>query len=234
MTTKEFLAKCLRIPRKLRNIFYIRWNRLAFWLNGAQFGKNMLVYNRFYLDKNPKARLTIGDDFIFTSGEAYNALCRNIRGCMFLPVPESVIDIGNNSGISSACLWAKTRITIGDRVKIGGDCILMDTDAHNLDYRVRGSGEMIGKFGKDSLTAASAPIVIEDDVLIGTRCIILKGVTIGARSIIAAGSVVTKSIPADCIAGGNPAKVIKSSINSGCICNVSSQEESVLKVRRGG
>ena len=209
MTTKKVLAKCLRIPRKLRNIFYIRWNRLVFWLNGVQFGKNMQVYNRFYLDKNPKARLTIGDDFIFTSGEAYNALCRNIRGCMFLPFPESAIEIGNDSGISSACLWAKTRITIGDRVKIGGDCILMDTDAHNLDYRVRGSGEMIGKFGKDSLTAASAPIVIEDDVLIGTRCIILKGVTIGARSIIAAGSVVTKSIPADCIAGGNPAKVIR-------------------------
>ena len=53
------------------------------------------------------------------------------------------------------------------------------------------------------------PVVIEDDVLIGTNCIILKGVTIGARSIIAAGSIVTKSIPADCIAGGNPAKVIK-------------------------
>ena len=53
------------------------------------------------------------------------------------------------------------------------------------------------------------PIVIEDDVMIGTRCIILKGVTIGARSVIAAGSIVTKSIPADCIAGGNPAKVIK-------------------------
>lgn len=209
MTIKQILAKSLRIPRKLRMIFYIRWNRLVFWLNGVQFGKNMQVHNRFYLDKNPKATLTIGDNFIFTSGEAYNALCRNIRGCLFLPFAESVIEIGNNSGISSACLWAKSRITIGDRVKIGGDCILMDTDAHNLDFRVRGSGEMIGKFAKDSLIATSAPIVIEDDVLVGTRSIILKGVTIGARSIIAAGSVVTKSIPADCIAGGNPAKVIR-------------------------
>ena len=49
---------------------------------------------------------------------------------------------------------------------------------------------MIGKFTKDSLTAATAPILIEDNVLIGARWIILKGVTIGARSIIAAGSVV--------------------------------------------
>lgn len=66
----------------------------------------------------------------------------------------------------------------------------------------------------DSATANSAPIIIEDDVMIGTRCIILKGVIIGARSIIAAGSVVTKSIPADCIAAGNPAKVIKQRIHS--------------------
>ena len=43
----------------------------------------------------------------------------------------------------------------------------------------------------------SAPVVIEDDVWVGAHCIILKGVTIGARSIIGAGSVVTKSIPAD-------------------------------------
>ena len=53
-------------------------------------------------------------------------------------------------------------------------------------------------------------IEIEDDVLIGTRCIILKGVTIGARSVIGSGSIVTKSIPSDCIAAGNPCKVIRS------------------------
>ena len=56
----------------------------------------------------------------------------------------------------------------------------------------------------------SASIVIEDDVWVGAHSIILKGVTIGARSIIGAGSVVTKSIPADCVAAGNPCKVLKS------------------------
>lgn len=55
----------------------------------------------------------------------------------------------------------------------------------------------------------SKPIVIEDDVLIGTGSYILKGVHIGARTVIGAGSVVTKDIPADCIAAGNPCKVIK-------------------------
>ena len=56
----------------------------------------------------------------------------------------------------------------------------------------------------------SAPIVIEDDVWVGAHSIILKGVTIGARSIIGAGSVVTKNIPPDCVAAGNPCRVIKS------------------------
>ena len=51
--------------------------------------------------------------------------------------------------------------------------------------------------------------MIGDDVLIGMNCLILKGVTIGDRSVIGAGSVVTQSIPADVIAAGNPAKVIK-------------------------
>lgn len=57
--------------------------------------------------------------------------------------------------------------------------------------------------------AKTAPIVIGDYVFIGARCMILKGVTIGDRSIVAAGSVVTKSIPADELWGGVPAKFIK-------------------------
>lgn len=124
--------------------------------------------------------------------------------------PHSSITIGNGTGISSACLWANTSITIGNHVNIGGDCLIIDTDAHSLDYMVRRPHEEdIHGFGIDGLSAATAPIVIEDNVLIGTRCIILKGVTIGACTVIGSGSVVTKSIPADYIAAGNPCKVIK-------------------------
>lgn len=55
----------------------------------------------------------------------------------------------------------------------------------------------------------SKPITVEDDVFVGANCIIGKGVTIGARSIIAAGSVVVKSIPKDEIWGGNPTRFIR-------------------------
>lgn len=182
---------------------------MKFWINGIEFGTGMKVHNVVYLSKHSKAYMKIGQNFVITSGESFNPLCRNIRASICLERSTSIIEIGDNTGLSSPCIWAKERITIGNRVRVGGDCILMDSDAHNLDYRVRSSNEQIDKISKDILTAKTAPIVIEDDVLIGTRCIVLKGVTIGARSIIGSGSVVTKSIPADCIAAGNPCKVIR-------------------------
>ena len=162
----------------------------------------MNVYNKVYVNIHPTAQVSIGHNFIFSSGAAFNPLSRNIRGCIFAGAKANII-IGDNVGISSATLWAKESILIGDNVKIGSDCILLDTDAHNLDYKIRRDRS------RDSVTAKSKPIIIENDVLIGTRCIILKGVTIGARSVIGSGSIVTKSIPADCIAAGNPCKVIK-------------------------
>ena len=205
----KFLKLSTSLPKRVKLFIYLRWNKIIFRLNKVQFGDNMRIYNRFYLKKNPSAIVEIGDNFKFSSGDAFNPLCRNIRGCIYAE-KYSKIEIGNNVGISSACLWAKKYIKIGNNVKIGGDCILMDTDAHNLNYLIRSSND-VDKYGVsiDCSTAETKPIIIEDDVLIGTRTIILKGVTIGARSIIGSGSVVTKSIPADCIAAGNPAKVIR-------------------------
>ena len=209
MKCKQFISKLYRLPRKLRMKFYILWNRVKFKMNDIEFGMGLEVYNVVYLSKHPKAQMRIGRNLVITSGEAFNPLCRNIQASICLERSTSVIEIGDDTGFSSPSIWVKERITIGSRVKIGGDCILMDSDAHNLDYRIRGGGEKVGRISKDVLTAKTAPIVIEDDVLVGTRCIILKGVTIGARSVIGSGSIVTKSIPSDCIAAGNPCKVIK-------------------------
>ena len=207
---KYYIVRLLRGTRSLRMIYFISITRLKFKLNDVKFGRNMQVYTKFFLNKAPGSKISIGDDFIYTNGDAFNPLCRNIVGCMYTAFPHSQITIGNGTGISSACLWANSSITIGNHVNIGGDCILMDSDAHNLDYRVRKAKGEKGKMSEDVLTAKTAPIIIEDDVLIGTRCIILKGVTIGARSVIGSGSIVTKSIPSDCIAAGNPCKVIRS------------------------
>lgn len=147
-----------------------------------------------------KGKISIGNNFCMTSGEHVNPISANLQGSFFTDSPNAVIRIGNNVGMSSTRMWIHDSLTIGDNVKIGGNVLLIDTDCHPIDYLVRRSSN-------DGTCSSS--IVIEDDVWIGAHSIVLKGVTIGARSIIGAGSVVTKDIPADCIAAGNPCKIIK-------------------------
>ena len=198
----KLLPKILSRLYKHLNLFRLR-------IEGVKLGTNICIYDRIYLKFGKNTELSIGNNFLMLSGSGLNPLSRNIRSEIFIDDGGSII-IGNNTGISSCCLWAKEKIIIGNNVKIGGDCIIMDTDAHNLNWEIRAGlihDEKIQNLDKE--TAQSKPIIIEDNVLIGTRTIILKGVTIGERSIIAAGSVVVKSIPPDCIAGGNPCKVIK-------------------------
>lgn len=192
--------KLFNIPRRIRQEFYVRFNRMKFTLCGVKVGKNMQAYTSIYLQN--RGYITIGDDFIFTSSNMFNPLCRNIRGgmCAF---PGAKIIIGNNVGVSSACIWSINEIRLGNNVLIGGDSIILDSDVHSLDHIHRRTPEL------DVANRHSAPVIIEDDVLIGTRAIVLKGVHIGPRTIIAAGSVVTRDIPSDCIAGGNPCRVIR-------------------------
>jgi acetyltransferase-like isoleucine patch superfamily enzyme len=87
---------------------------------------------------------------------------------------------------------------IGDRCLIGDSVIIYDSDFHNLQPEIR----------RDARTSC-APVTIGDNVWIGSRAMILKGVTIGDDSVIGAMSLVNSSIPARCVAAGNPARVIR-------------------------
>ncbi len=89
------------------------------------------------------------------------------------------------------------RVTIGDHVLIGPNCQIY-TAGHPLDYRRRRAWEVM-----------TSPVTIEDDVWLGGNVIVQPGVTVGARSVVAAGSVVTRDIPPDSLALGAPARVIR-------------------------
>lgn len=115
---------------------------------------------------------------------------------------ECSLTIGENVGISQTALIAHDNLTIGNNVKIGGGTCVYTTDFHSIDPQIRASKE-------DMKHRKCAPVVIEDNVFIGARCIILKGVVIGKNSIVGAGSVVTKSIPSNQIWAGNPARFIR-------------------------
>ena len=158
-----YFRKVFRVYPKLRHIFYKHWNLLWFKLNGITFGRRMTVLNKIYIKGNGK--ILIGDDFIFTSGDCINPICRNIRGAFYTMTPEARIIIGDRVGISSACLWAKERITIGNDVNIGGDCLIMDNDAHPIDYlqRRRSYEKQVGReIYRQKI--GTAPIEIGDKV----------------------------------------------------------------------
>ena len=190
----------VNLLRRVRNRLSAYANLLRLLIHGVRHGRHCVVHGKLYIKLFPSATVRIGDNFYFSSGAAVNAMCANRRG-VFYATNHARIIIGDHVGMSSTVLWAHESITVGNHVKIGGNSILIDTDAHNLDYLVRR--------GQYTDWGVSKPIVIEDDVFIGANCLILKGVTIGARSIVAAGSVVTRSVPADCIVGGNPARIIR-------------------------
>ena len=110
--------------------------------------------------------------------------------------PNSNLTIGENTFINSnAKIRCHKSIKIGNDCAISHDFTIMDSDAHFLNG--------------DNHTN---PIIIENNVWIGTRVTILNGIKIGEGSIIAAGSVVTKDVPSHCLVGGNPARVIKENV----------------------
>ncbi len=102
--------------------------------------------------------------------------------------------------MTGGVLCAAQSVIIGDRVIVGANTTIVDTDFHPLQPSNRQVEPNAG---------FSAPVVIDDDIFIGMNCLVLKGVHIGKGSVIGAGSVVTGDIPSGVIAAGNPARVIR-------------------------
>lgn len=111
--------------------------------------------------------------------------------------PGALIEIANDAGISSSTLVARERIQIGERTIIGADCLIVDTDFHSLDAAMR------QKVATDHPKVR--PVLVENDVFVGARCILLKGAVLRKKTVLGAGSVLAKEIPAERIAWGNPA-----------------------------
>lgn len=109
-------------------------------------------------------------------------------------------------------IWSAAEIQMGDRVLISHLCTIMDNLTHPIDKferRVQAQHLMEQGFPKDDFNLAERPIVIEDDVLIGCHCLVLRGVRIGQGAVIGAGSVVTGDVPPDTVYAGNPARFVR-------------------------
>lgn len=114
------------------------------------------------------------------------------------------LTIGNNVGIAwRTSISVGRNIVIGDNVRIAGDCYLAGYPGHPINAEQRA-------LGKPDEETQIADIVLEPDVWLATGVKVMPGVTIGRGTIVAAGSVVTKDLPSYVLAGGSPARIIKS------------------------
>ncbi|MBX9580844.1 MAG: hypothetical protein K2X87_11100 [Gemmataceae bacterium] len=118
------------------------------------------------------------------------------------PHPPELM-IGDGTFVGHAC-----RFSVGRSVRVGRHCLLaggvqvFDMDGHPLDADRRRAGD-------PTPPGQIAPVVIGDDVWVGAGAVILKGVTVGDRAVVAARAVVTRDVPADAVVAGNPARVVR-------------------------
>jgi acetyltransferase-like isoleucine patch superfamily enzyme len=106
------------------------------------------------------------------------------------------LEIGDNVFINFGCsLVAAAHVQIGNDSLIGTHVTVMDTDFHRVEDKV--------------WDTTGQPVIIEERVWLGNRCIVLKGVRIGHDAVVAAGAVVTRDVPPRTVVAGNPARVVR-------------------------
>lgn len=184
----------------IRNLELYCWNavaRIQFFLRGVRWPLGLSV--RGPLGIAATGTIQLGERITIINSSRYNRAGVN-HPTQLVSAKGALLSIGDNVGISGASIFCVESIVIGNHVMIGASCRIYDTDFHALDHLERRVHKM----------PLPAPVVIEDDVWLCANVTVLKGVTIGARSVIAAGSIVTHDIPPDSLAGGIPAKTIRS------------------------
>jgi acetyltransferase-like isoleucine patch superfamily enzyme len=171
------------------------WKIIAM-LRGFKAGSGTRISWQTLIHK-PRGRLEIGDNCIISCRFSFDR-------------PDASILIGDRCFIGASHFVSADCIQVEDDVVISWGVTVVDHNSHAIhssdrlaDVANHARGE------KDWSSVTRAKVVLERGCWIGFNAIILKGVTIGKGAVIAAGSVVTKDVPANTIFGGNPAKLIR-------------------------
>lgn len=179
-----------RIKIKFWNLF----NRInaAWWQ--INMGANCSFMGKTTFRKLPFSQITIGKNCHFNSTHTSNTIGVYCPCIVSTISPHAKIEIGDKCGFSGTVIGAALHIKLGNNVRCGANTLITDSDWHTDDPR----------------TGEDKAVIIEDNVWLGYGVKVLKGVHIGKNSLIGAGSIVTKDIPANVVAAGNPCRVIKS------------------------
>ena len=170
---------------------FVNYTSASWW--GVKLGRGCRFMGKAHFDRLQDGTIIIGDNCTFNSSITSNLVGLYAPCIISTSKRGAQVRIGNNCGLSGTRIRVGQSVTLGNNVRCGANSYITDTDGHSDDYRA----------GKDR------PVVIGDNVWLGMNVLVLKGVHIGENSLIGANSVVTKDIPANVIAVGNPCKVIK-------------------------
>lgn len=178
--------------------FSTTYCRFFFRLLGIHLQSGSRFYGIPLVSLHYGSKISIGNNIRIRTSRISNLIGLNRRTIIATHSSNAEIIIGNNCGFSAVVIGASELIVIGNDVMVGANVLITDFDWHSIKPEERHHG-----------MPQSKPVIISDNVFIGYSATILKGVSIGKNSVIGANSVVTKDIPANVIAAGNPCKVIK-------------------------
>lgn len=160
---------------------------------GVELGKDCSFRGWASFHITDGSRVIIGGNCRFNSRTTSNRIGVNHK-CMISTLEKNaLLQIGSGSGFSGVSIGCFKKIVIGNNVKVGANVLITDSDWHLDDPRV----------------SEPKPILIKDNVWLGYGVVVMKGVTIGENTIIGINSVVTKDLPANVVAAGNPCRILK-------------------------
>ena len=187
------------LAERFRERVSLLW-RIEASLKGAQVHPSARLIGRPIISVARESRMELAEQVSLRSGRRSNPLgC--FQPCVLRTVSRGAeLVIGERVAISSTVICSAFKVQVGADTIMGAGAMVVDTDFHRLGT----DGVWINDFA-----GAARPVMIGRSVFIGGRAIILKGVTIGDRSIVGAGAVVTRDVPPDTIVGGNPARTVR-------------------------
>lgn len=188
------IAQLLSLPRRtLRPLW-----RVYARLRRATVHPSVIFNGRPVVRCVAGATLRIEEGVIVNSRVSSNPVIGRLRSGLCAVADGAELILERDVGVSGVSITAARSVVVGEGTLLGADCLITDTDFHL-------PGECM-RWATDT-RAVSAPVSIGKRCFLGARSMVLKGVTIGDGAVVAAGAVVTKNVPAEYLAFGNPATV---------------------------
>jgi len=195
MSLLQIAGQFRHLLRRLPSLLWL----LELKIRGFQISFPVRLFGHPICSRYPGSVISLGSHVTLDSSARANPLGGSSPCVLRTMSPTARLILGDRVGISSSVIVAGNSVEIGQDTILGAGAMVLDNDFHAL-----GPGfSWLTEYSKNS-----KPVKIGRGCFIGARSIILKGVTLGDRVIIGAGSVVTKDVPAFSIAAGNPASVV--------------------------